>query len=140
MSASEVIDMTGQRIGLLTVVRRDGSDKQGKARWVVVCDCGEQLRVAGRRLRRGERTSCRECETTPLPDRPVRQGPPVESTRMGTMLVRVSDQVIRHRIQSGDDEVIPRRKLDSRSMPYRGDWFTYPWPLPAANNPEEHAA
>ena len=34
------VDMTGQRFGRLTVMRRVASDGAGRARWHCVCDCG----------------------------------------------------------------------------------------------------
>lgn len=53
-----LVDMTGARVGRLTVESRDGRDRHGQAMWLCVCDCGDRLRVRGQALRRGTSTSC----------------------------------------------------------------------------------
>lgn len=56
-----VDDMTGQRYGMWTVLRKDDSEsttsKRG-ARWICRCDCGKEKSVLGYSLRRGTTTSC----------------------------------------------------------------------------------
>ena len=52
------IDMTGKRIGLLTVIGRAGTSKDGKATWLCRCDCGRETVVAGAELRHGGQKSC----------------------------------------------------------------------------------
>jgi len=52
------IDLTGQKFGRLTVVKRQGSDKQAKATWLCRCNCGNEKVIAGYRLRRGNVRSC----------------------------------------------------------------------------------
>ena len=52
------IDLTGKTFGRLTVIRRDGSDKDGKAVWHCVCTCGTEKGVRGKHLRSGAVTSC----------------------------------------------------------------------------------
>lgn len=53
------MDMTGQRFGRLTVIKRDGSSNNGRnAAWMCRCDCGGLTRVVGTTLRRGESESC----------------------------------------------------------------------------------
>lgn len=52
------IDLTGQRFGKLTVLRRDGSTSYGKPKWLCQCDCGNNVSVAARSLRKGETKSC----------------------------------------------------------------------------------
>lgn len=52
-------DMTGKRIGSLTVVGvapRKGGDSH--ARWMCLCDCGRRTEAAGNNLRRGSVKSC----------------------------------------------------------------------------------
>jgi hypothetical protein len=46
------LDLTGRRIGALTVLRRDGRIVWGKdqAAWLCLCDCGTELRVPQNRL------------------------------------------------------------------------------------------
>lgn len=52
------LNITGQRFGRLTVLRRDGSDKHGKSTWACECDCGAQPIVCGSLLKRGSTRSC----------------------------------------------------------------------------------
>lgn len=56
------IDMTGARIGFLTVLRREGSALLSKghevAAWRCVCDCGREVVVTGVRLRRQSKKAC----------------------------------------------------------------------------------
>jgi len=56
----EIIDMTGQRIGRLTVLRKSRKKDNHKKRtwWVCQCDCGRKIDVDGRFLRNGWVTSC----------------------------------------------------------------------------------
>lgn len=63
----KAIDLTGQRFGAWTVLRRspenyttaDGSWPM----WICRCDCGEIGVVPGRRLRNGGSTGCCKCRT-----------------------------------------------------------------------------
>lgn len=56
---SKVVDMVGQRYGLLTVIKRGENDKHGKAQWWCQCDCGSPLKlINGAALRRGLIVSC----------------------------------------------------------------------------------
>lgn len=50
--------MTGLRCGILTVVSRAGNGASGNARWNVRCDCGKEIIVDGRDIRRGTKTHC----------------------------------------------------------------------------------
>lgn len=55
---SKCIDLTGQRFGRLTVVRR-AEHKQGRMfMWECVCDCGTKTIVRGTHLRQGRVKSC----------------------------------------------------------------------------------
>lgn len=52
-----LIDLTGQRFGLLTVIKRSGT--QGKSStWLCRCDCGNECTVQGGNLRARHTTSC----------------------------------------------------------------------------------
>ncbi len=51
-------DLTGLRYGKLTVIENAGSDKNGHARWLCKCDCGNKKVVTGTNLIRGLTTSC----------------------------------------------------------------------------------
>lgn len=52
------IDLTGRRIGMLTVLERDGSASNGNARWKCICDCGNMTTVNGDILRGNKIKSC----------------------------------------------------------------------------------
>jgi hypothetical protein len=54
----KIIDLTGQKFGRLTVVRRDGSNKHKKAIWFCKCDCGNEKRVTTGNLKSGGVRSC----------------------------------------------------------------------------------
>ena len=41
--ANTVNDLTGKRAGLLTVIRRIGTNKEGRAVWLCRCDCGNEF-------------------------------------------------------------------------------------------------
>lgn len=58
---SKVKDETGHIYGNLIVLGRAGS-KKGKATWNCQCECGKIKEYPGDALRRGEATSCGECE------------------------------------------------------------------------------
>lgn len=53
-----LIDMSGERYGRLTVIKRDGSTKQGKPLWLCLCDCGNYTHVPRKRLIHGSTISC----------------------------------------------------------------------------------
>ncbi len=52
------IDMTGRRIGRLTVLAAAGRMKNGNRRWLCRCDCGNEVTVDGYALRVGTVKSC----------------------------------------------------------------------------------
>ena len=52
-----LIDITGQRFGRLVVLERCGT-VHGQALWLCKCDCGNEARIRGSCLRRGESKSC----------------------------------------------------------------------------------
>lgn len=51
-------DKTGQRFGRLTVVKFDGRNKHGQARWLCQCDCGNKTTVQGFELTIAGTKSC----------------------------------------------------------------------------------
>lgn len=53
-----VKDITGLKFGRLTVIKRYGSNKYGRALWLCKCECGNEVVVRGHSLRRGDTTSC----------------------------------------------------------------------------------
>lgn len=54
---SRLIDLTGQRFGMLTVLRRAES-RNGKVCWTCRCECGSTIEVSGNNLKRGHTVSC----------------------------------------------------------------------------------
>lgn len=40
-----LVDITGQKFGLLTVMRKDITTESGKAKWICQCDCGNTVSV-----------------------------------------------------------------------------------------------
>ena len=58
------IDLTGQRFGYWTVIKREGRYNNGDARWLCRCICGKEKTVRGGNLRKGESTSCK-CKRVP---------------------------------------------------------------------------
>lgn len=55
---SRVKDLTGQNFGRLTVLRRYGSNKDGRATWLCICECDEITVKTGKLLLNGH---CRSC-------------------------------------------------------------------------------
>lgn len=55
---SALKDLTGQRFGRLTVLKRAGSSSGGAAKWLCRCDCGNETIVYGYSLRIGNTKSC----------------------------------------------------------------------------------
>lgn len=59
------IDMTGQRIGLWTVIEQGPNNASNAIRWLCRCDCGTTKLVTGQTLRNGSSKSC-GCESARL--------------------------------------------------------------------------
>lgn len=53
-----VKDETGNVYGRLTVIKRDGCDNSGAAKWLCKCECGKTVSVRGIALRKGTTRSC----------------------------------------------------------------------------------
>ena len=53
----KLIDLSGQKFGLLTVLYRV-SNYKGRAKWLCKCECGKSVEVFGYNLTRGNSTSC----------------------------------------------------------------------------------
>lgn len=51
-------DLTGQRFGMLTVVREGGKDKSKRRCWICLCDCGTYCKATTHTLRKGHKKSC----------------------------------------------------------------------------------
>jgi hypothetical protein len=52
------IDMTGHKVGRLTVIEEAGRDNHRNIKWLCRCECGTMTSVTGRNLRSGNSTSC----------------------------------------------------------------------------------
>lgn len=55
-------DMTGQKIGKLTVIERAHNDTNHRAQWLCKCECGEEIVVKGNALRNNIVTCCWMCK------------------------------------------------------------------------------
>lgn len=55
---SKVKDLTGLKFGRLTVIRQVESNKDGRACWLCVCECGTQSVKLGKNLLNGHCKSC----------------------------------------------------------------------------------
>lgn len=55
---SKCIDMTGQKWGLLTIIKRAENDAYGKAQWLCQCECGNKKIINGSSIRKGLTISC----------------------------------------------------------------------------------
>jgi hypothetical protein len=53
-----LIDLTGQSFGRLTVLERAGISKGGRSQWLCVCQCDRESIVEGSNLRSGHTKSC----------------------------------------------------------------------------------
>lgn len=54
---SKLIDLTGQKFGLLTVIDKAGSSSNATY-WRCLCECGNTVKVSGGNLKTGHTTSC----------------------------------------------------------------------------------
>jgi len=55
---SKFIDLTGQRFGRLTVLKRQANNKHNSEMWLCQCDCGNKKVIIGFDLKRGHTKSC----------------------------------------------------------------------------------
>lgn len=53
-----LIDLTGERFGRLTVLKQAGKNKHRQLQWHCLCDCGSPTIALGFVLRKGEKQSC----------------------------------------------------------------------------------
>jgi len=54
----KVIDLTGRRFERLVVKEKAPSNSEGQARWLCVCDCGNEIETTGKLLRTKQTKSC----------------------------------------------------------------------------------
>ena len=55
---TKVLDLTGQKFGRLTVIKRVDNDKKGDSCWLCKCDCGNYKVVGSNNLKSGNVKSC----------------------------------------------------------------------------------
>ena len=55
---AKFIDLTGQKFGKLTIVRRMENDKHNHARWLCQCDCGNEKVIMSSDIISGKTKSC----------------------------------------------------------------------------------
>lgn len=55
---SELVNIQGQRFGMLTVKGDSGQRQCGSVMWLCVCDCGNEVLVNSYNLRKGRKKSC----------------------------------------------------------------------------------
>ena len=58
MAPSNFENITGRKFGKLTVIKRVENTKQGRARWLCKCDCGNEKIVEARSLKSKSTQSC----------------------------------------------------------------------------------
>lgn len=54
----KLIDLTGERFGRLTIIKRTGTNSDGRPVWLVECDCGNITLSNSHDLRSGDTKSC----------------------------------------------------------------------------------
>lgn len=92
-----LIDLTGQRFGRLTVVKKSDERSHGSVKWVCKCDCGNTKVVVGRSLRKGYTKSC-GC---------IPRGHKIEHGMSHTRIFNIWQKMIR-RCESPNDKSYPR--------------------------------
>ena len=50
-------DLTGNKYGMLTVIKEAERDKNGR-RWLCECECGNKKIILGKNLKKGNTKSC----------------------------------------------------------------------------------
>lgn len=55
---SKLIDLSGQKFDRLTVIKREENSKDGHARWLCICDCGNTKVINGSNLLNKNVRSC----------------------------------------------------------------------------------
>jgi hypothetical protein len=53
-----LIDLTGNKFGRLSVIKRVGNNRHNQVKWLCKCDCGKEVVVIGNNLKRGTTKSC----------------------------------------------------------------------------------
>ena len=83
----KLIDLTGQRFGRLTVIKRNDENLNRKPAWVCKCDCGNIKIVRGTDLRQGKVQSCGCLQKEKLEQRNNNRGKIQLNTTFGYLTV-----------------------------------------------------
>lgn len=67
---TRLLDLSGQRFGLLVVTHRVATSRPGNARWACLCDCGNETSVLSNHLRCGRIKSCGCLQTRKAAEHP----------------------------------------------------------------------
>jgi hypothetical protein len=59
----KLVDLTNQKFGKLTVIKRAPNDKNGNVQWLCNCDCGNEKVVRGNDLISNKQVTCGWCNT-----------------------------------------------------------------------------
>lgn len=70
---NRVDDLTGQRFGKLTVLKRDEFAQLGRSKWICKCDCGKEVSVYRHHLVCGQTMSC-GCASKGVNMKPISMG------------------------------------------------------------------
>ena len=71
---SKLIDLAGQKFGMLTAIEKEGRNSQGNAMWKCTCECGNSCTVRSVDLRNGNTKSCGCYRNTLTTKRKTRHG------------------------------------------------------------------
>ena len=69
-----LIDLTNEKIGRWTIIKRKGKNANGKILWLCVCECGNYRMVLGDNLRNGVTKSCGCLKNEKIKERALKHG------------------------------------------------------------------
>lgn len=84
---AKLIDEIGNTYGYLTVIARDKNDKDGRARWLCKCKCGNEVTVLGKVLRNGNTKSCGCLQKERTRESNMKRGGDLVGKRFGKLVV-----------------------------------------------------
>lgn len=94
----KLIDLKGKKIGRLTVICRNGSNKKGHPLWLCRCDCGNEKNIIGESLRNNKTKSC-GC----LRDEKIKKGLTNKHNMSNTRLYRIWNAMKRRCLTKTND-------------------------------------
>lgn len=114
-------DLTGQRFGRWSVVRRDGATNAYPL-WLCVCDCGTEKRVPTQHLTHGRSKGCRQCHDAKA--KRIRVGSRELTVAEWAKKVGVPERTIYARLRAGLSPLEP--PTQERSAPPTPDEAVHP--------------